>query len=589
MKFNKISTKLLLGITALILLATTTLGLLSYNFAKNELVSSGKLDLQHLVNNSISTLELLNEQVEARNMTLEEAKEKAREVLVGPPVTKDGTTTYDFSLSSFVYKKEGYLMAYDSNHIAQLHPSIQIGEDKKDVKNSNGQFVVQDIVKAAKATDVEDRFYEYAWQNPGETVERNKIVYMSYFEPWDWNIGIGAYEHEFYDSLNTLLYLILGISVLITIIGLLLFYFLSRNKLKLMEKITHSSLLISEGKLDVPTLPESEDEIGQLGKAFNKMTEQLKSILTNIQTTSMKVSQSALELSALTEETNATSEEMGRAMNEITKGSVSQATDIESTSQKTEELSSAIAKMNQQNKLMLTLTGDSTKAIELGKEKVSFLQDSNEASMKASDQISVGINHLYNSIKDISNIVTTIDSISKQTNLLALNASIEAARAGEYGKGFAVVADEVRKLAEETNHATNEIQHMINSIAKETETTVKAMANNTDISSKLNHSVKDTETQFNHISESMNQIIGAIKLLNSEIVVVTDHSSSILESVQNISAVAEETAASSEEVLASVDEQIGVIGTIATSAEDLNALSEELQKIIDQFSIETKE
>ncbi len=588
MNFNKISTKLLLGITILVLIATTTLGLLSYNFAKQELVGSGKLDLQHIVHNSISALELLNEQVESGDLTLEEAKMRARELLVGPPSTMDGKTTYDFTQSSFLYKREGYLMAYDSNHIAQLHPSIQVGDDKKEVQNSKGQYVVQDIVKTAKLSSTEDRFYKYAWQNAGETAERNKIVYAAYYEPWDWNIGIGAYEYEFYESLTTLLYLILGISILITIIGLVVFYFVTRKKLKLMETITKSSLLISEGNLDVPALPESADELGQLGKAFNKMTDQLKTILSNIQTTSMKVSQSALELSALTEETSSTSEEMSRAINEITNGSVSQAADIESTSQKTEELSGAIIKMNEQNQLMRTLSVDSTNAIELGKEKVTILQASNEDSKKASEQIGVGINHLYRSIKDISNIVTTIDSISQQTNLLALNASIEAARAGESGKGFAVVADEVRKLAEETNKATNEIQQMINSIEKETESTVKAMENTTEISSKLDLAVNDTENQFSHISKSINQIIGVIERLNSEILVVTNHTESIVESVQNISAVAEETAASSEEVLASVEEQVGVIGTIATSAENLNTLSEELQKMMEQFSTESK-
>lgn len=589
MKFNKISTKLLFGITILILVATTTLGLLSYNFAKNELIKSGKLDLQHIVGNSISAMDLLNQQVEAGNMTLKEAQEEARKLLVGPPESKDGKTIYDFSQSSFVYKNEGYLMAYDSNHIAQLHPSIQIGENKKDVQNSNGQYVVQDIVKAAKAESIDERFYEYSWQNAGETAERNKIIYMSYYEPWDWNIGVGAYEQEFYGSLDNLLYLILGISVIITLSGLIIFYLVSRRKLKQMGQITQSSLLISEGNLDIPDLPESNDEIGQLGKAFNTMASQLRSILTNIQNTSTQVSQSAMELSALTEETSATGEEMGRAMNEITQGSVAQAADIESTNQKSENLYNAIEKMNSQNQMIHTLTGQSTEAIKLGKDKVLFLQESNEATVEASEKISMGITKLYSSIKDISNIVTTIDAISQQTNLLALNASIEAARAGESGKGFAVVAEEVRKLAEGTNNATAEIQKMIDTIEKETETTVMAMTNSNEITMKLNGAVTDTENQFNQISDSMSQIIGAVQQLDSEIATVTTHSEGILASIQSVSAVAEQTAASSEEVLASVEEQVGVMGTIAHSAENLNELSEALQAISKQFTVKEKD
>ncbi|APH06435.1 hypothetical protein A9C19_17795 [Bacillus weihaiensis] len=585
-KINSISFKLLMGISAMILLATTTLGILSYQFAKVELVNSGKLDLQHLVENSVSTLEIFNDQVESGSLTIEEAKEKAREVLIGPTVSNDGVISHDFSQSSFVYKKDGYLLAYDSNYIAQLHPVIPVGENKKDLQNAKGQYIVQDIVKAAKATSQEERFYEYAWKNTGETLERNKIVYLSYFEPWDWHIGIGAYEDEFYESLDKLLYVILGVTLIITIVGIISFYFITRNKLKSLQDITTSSLLIAKGDLHVKSLPESGDEIGQLGKAFNQMTEQLKSMISNMQVTSTNVSQSALELSALTEETNATSEEIGRAMNEITQGSVSQATDIESTSQKTEDLGVAIKNMNQQNQEMLKLTDDSTNAIELGKEKVRVLQSSNKESIQASDQISIGITNLYSSIKDIANIVTTIDSISQQTNLLALNASIEAARAGEYGKGFAVVADEVRKLAEETNKATSEIQHMISHIEKETETTVIAMANTSDITMKLDSAVTDTETQFNHISSTMNRIIEAVGQLNLEIEVVTNHSDSIVDSIQNVAAVAEQTAASSEEVLASIDEQTNVIGTIATSAQNLNELSETLQQMIQRFEKE---
>jgi twitching motility protein PilJ len=78
--------------------------------------------------------------------------------------------------------------------------------------------------------------------------------------------------------------------------------------------------------------------------------------------------------------------------------------------------------------------------------------------------------------QEISGIVSLINTIAERTHILALNASMHAASAGEAGKGFAVVADEVQRLAENARQSTDDIAAMVNNMRVETADTVNIMS-----------------------------------------------------------------------------------------------------------------
>ncbi|WP_052691893.1 methyl-accepting chemotaxis protein [Teredinibacter purpureus] len=115
--------------------------------------------------------------------------------------------------------------------------------------------------------------------------------------------------------------------------------------------------------------------------------------------------------------------------------------------------------------------------------------------------------------QEISGIVNLINTIAERTHILALNASMHAASAGEAGKGFAVVADEVQRLAESARQSTDEISSMVNNIRVETSDTVTIMntlisqvADGSRMAERAGEQMSETETATQALVETVSHI-----------------------------------------------------------------------------------
>lgn len=569
--------QLMSAIIVITILTGGLVGTTGYFLAKNVLIDAGKADLKHIVNGAMATLEQLNDRVENKELTLEQAQEQARIYLSGPK--NDNGKGYQFQKSDFIYKNKGYLVAYGADYSSQVHPVNDIGVIPDNTTNR------QKMVAGATAKGEDAHYITYMDKDDATGEEKQKLAYMNQFTPWNWSIGIAVFQDEFYKELEQMKLYIILITAGVALLSMGVFYLAARGKVRLLKQVTAASKEIAAGNIERTSLKETSDEIGQLAKGFNHMSGELRTLVSGLQETSSQLVESATDLSAISEETSASSEEIGRAIGDISNGTLHQASDLEIANQQMTQFNQSIENVKEQSDQIKRISDQSNQSSEQGQQIVQQLKQSNEQSIQASQGIRSGIEQLSTKVQDISQITDTIESISNETNLLALNASIEAARAGEHGKGFSVVASEVRNLAEQTKQSAVQIQQMIQGIKEETTATAGMMSKTMDRFAELDEAVHATEQEFNSISTSISQTIVETNAMAKELNTLLEQNDLITKAMHGAAHISQENAAAIEEITASTDEQVTAISNVAKAAERLNELSMRLNQDIARYRL----
>ena len=260
---------------------------------------------------------------------------------------------------------------------------------------------------------------------------------------------------------------------------------------------------LADGDLTVSATV-TENITGAIADSVNFTIDELRNLVTQINTTTLQVASAAQETQATALHLTDASDHQAQQITEVSTAITDMAGSIEQVSQNASQ-SSDVATQS------VNLAAQGNEAV---KKAISGMDTIREQIQETSKRMK----RLGESSQQIGDIVELINDIAEQTNILSLNAAIHAAIAGEAGRGFAVVADEVQRLAERSGSATKQIDALVKTIQSDTNEAISSMERSTTevvtgakLSQDAGASLEQIEAVSHRLADLINNISDAAK------------------------------------------------------------------------------
>jgi twitching motility protein PilJ len=301
----------------------------------------------------------------------------------------------------------------------------------------------------------------------------------------------------------------------------------------------------------------TEDVTGAIADAINSTIEELRRLVTGINSAAQQVTSATAEAQSIS--------------GQLLQAAQKQASEIQGTGNSVAEMTVSMHQVSKSAGDSAAVAKTSLAAAEKGSQAVQNAIRGMNDIREQIQETSKRIKRLGESSQEIGEIVQLISDITEQTNVLALNAAIQAASAGEAGRGFTVVAEEVQRLAERSGEATRHISAIVKSIQGDTKDAVEAMERSTRgvvDGTRTADEAGDALRDIEQISSRLAELIGAISSATQQ------HAGAAAKVAANMKAILGITQLTTE----------GTKKTAASSAR-LTALAEGLKSSVSNFKV----
>ncbi len=424
---------------------------------------------------------------------------------------------------------------------------------------------------------------------------RGTMKYAAYYigENSNFIVIVSADEEEFLAGINSfvkqdIVYSVITLFIFMVIGYIMITWFISPI-IRLSKRVYSLADMDFRADEKLELLGKRRDETGSMARALTYMRQEMVEVVNGITAQSKELFEASNDMSESAAHITASVNDVEKAISEIAQGATSQAQETQTATENVILMGNMIEETNTQIEELHSSASGMLSSAEKALDILKQLNEVNNQTKAAIDTVYEQTNTTNASALKIKKATDIITDIAEETNLLSLNASIEAARAGEQGRGFAVVASQIQKLAEQSNESARQIGDIIKQLMADSEKSVDTMKDVKAVIDKQDEYVANTEESFHEVNDGIQKSIEGIRTIADKTEQLDQARVKVVDVVQNLTAIAEENAAGTEETSASAVEVGNTMIEMAEEAKHLSDIANKMEENVRVFVVdETK-